>query len=123
MPDCFLDFSDDLQVSPTGDLLMVDGDKLTQQRIVRRLSTAVNGYIWHLEYGAGLPQKIGKPSTQLAIQSLVRAHIVLESTVAKSPPPIITVDPYGIATGAFVITIVYYSLITGKQQTLSFGTT
>jgi len=60
MADLWLEWGDDFQVDATGDLLIADGDDEVRQRLERRLFTAVQGYVWHPDYGAGLPQKIGQ---------------------------------------------------------------
>lgn len=118
MPDLWLGFQKDLQFSPIGDLRLADGDDLARQRIIRRLLTPVRGYMWHLGYGAGLPQKIGNPTTQPIIQSLIQANIALESSVAKYPVPVIrvTVSP----NGEVDIEIQYTDANTNQQVTLQF---
>lgn len=122
MPDLSLFWNDDLIVGPNGDLALVDKVDLANQHIIRRLLTAVQGYIWHLEYGAGLPQRIGKPARALEIQSLVAAHIRLEPSVAKIPPPTVTVDPDVTIQGLFIITIKYVEAGTNAQRALTFDT-
>lgn len=53
-------FGNDLSVSAAGDLLAVDGDTKTQQRILRRLLTNPGDMMFHPDYGAGLGQWVGK---------------------------------------------------------------
>ena len=91
MTDVWLDWHSDFQVDSTGDLFLVDGDDETRQRLERRLFTQVDGYIWHPEFGAGLPQKIGETFSVPDITSIVNAQVMLDDTVAPSPPPIIVV--------------------------------
>src|SRR5215469_95718 len=91
MPDLYLEWHDDLQADSSGDLLTVDGDVEVRQRLERRLFTAVKGYVWHPEYGAGLPQKIGLPLTVNEIKGVVAAQLGLEASVAPNPPAILTV--------------------------------
>jgi hypothetical protein len=120
MADAWLDFTGDFIVSASGGLLMADGVDLSNQRIVRRLCTAVQGYIWHLDYGAGLPQRIGRPGDVTRIAAIVRAQIALEATVAASPSPTISVDEDPNDLGGFYITINYTEAATGEPVTLSF---
>lgn len=121
MPDVSLEWNGDFEVSATGGLVLVDGDDLARQRIVRRLLTQVQGYIWHPEYGAGLPQRIGRVARALMIQSIVRSQIALEASVAPVPHPRVTVtDASGGNPGLFVITIQYTDAQSKVQKTLSF---
>ncbi len=90
MADLGLQFGGDLVVSQTGDLLMVDSEVLTQQRVMRRLLTNPGDYIWQLSYGAGLAQFIGQPGVAAAITGVARAQMLLESTVAPTPAPVVS---------------------------------
>lgn len=123
MADLNLDWGGDLSFTAGGDLALADRDVLTRQRIQRRLFTAIRGYLFHLEYGAGLPQKIGHVGTSTVIQALVRANISLEASVASYPLPQITVTQDTSNPGLFVIIIVYWDATLGEQITLSFDTT
>ncbi len=120
MPDADHFFGEDLSVSASGDIALVDGDDLTTQRIIRRLSTAVHGYLFHLDYGAGLPQRIGDILDIDLISGVIRTQIRLEASVAKIPAPEITITE--IEDGVSVY-IKFYSAITGQQTSLSFDTT
>lgn len=122
MPDANLDWDADFSLAPNGDLSIVDGVANSNQAIIRRLLTAVNGYIFHLTYGAGLPQRIGLTARANDIQSLVRAQILLEATVAQNPQPIVTLAKDLTVTGAYIITIKYIEAATGKQTSLTFST-
>lgn len=110
-------FGSDLQVDATGDLLLVDGSALTQQRILRRLLTNGGDYIWQLNYGAGLGLLIGQNIDAAATQNLVRTQIFEESAVAQSPPPTVSVS--GDASGTEICTIAYTDAVTGATQTLT----
>jgi len=122
MPDAFLNWNSDFVVSASGGLLLADGITLSNQRIIRRLSTAVQGYVWHLDYGAGLLQKIGKPGVPTTVSSIVRAQIALEATVSPTPPPVITVTEVANQPGVFIILIQYTFAATGEPVSLSFTT-
>lgn len=123
MADLYLDWNSDLQLTPGGDLKLVDGPDLTRQRIIRRLLTPVRGYLWHLEYGAGIPQKIGNVGTTTTIGALIRANISIEPSVASYPVPQISVQQGTAAPGLFLIRIGYFDAVLGRQATLSFDTT
>jgi hypothetical protein len=121
MPDINLGWRGDFAWSARGDILTADGDTLTQQRIIRRLLTAVRAYIYHLEYGAGLPQRIGRVARAKNIQALCLAQIQQEDSVAPNPVPIVTVGESPTVIGAYIITIKYYNN-EQIQQTLTFDT-
>lgn len=121
MPGTYLKWGGDFVVSATGGLLLASGQDYTQQRIIRRICTAVLGYIWHPGYGAGLPQKIGGLYLAPQIQSLIAGQIALEGTVAPSPSPGITVVEDKNVLGLFTVTIVYTPAATGPPVTLTFA--
>jgi hypothetical protein len=92
---------------------LVSGDFEVRQRLERRLLTRVNGYVWHKEYGAGLPQKIGTVLSIEDIEAVCAAQLALEASVAPTPPTKLTVaaspnDPSNIGIG-----VVYWDAQTG----------
>lgn len=109
----------DLAVGPTGDLATVSGTLLGTQRVLRRLLTNPNDYIWQLAYGAGLARFVGQPTNTLQISAVIRAQIFQEAAVARSPEPVITVS--GQTTGAVYAGIRYVDGETGQTQVLSFS--
>lgn len=117
MADISCAWGDDFALTPDGDLLLVDGDDMVQQLIVRRLFTAVNGYVFHSGYGAGLPQRIGRPATARNIRSIVLAQMALEPTVVRTPLPTVTVTQQ--PSGLFVVAITYTSAVTSKPVEIS----
>lgn len=92
MPDLEMTWSGDLSLSPTGDLAVVDEPSLGTERVLRRLMTNPGDYIWNPGYGAGLAQFVGRPINIASIEALIRAQMALETAVAQSPEPIITVS-------------------------------
>ena len=120
MPDVFLEWNSDFVVSATGGLQLASGDDFARQRIIRRLLTAVRGYLWHQDYGAGLPQKIGSPASVISLKALVRSQIALESSVAPTPAPIINVTEDPNTLGLYTISINYTDAASGEPVTLSF---
>jgi phage baseplate assembly protein W len=88
-------FGGDLSVAANGDLAVLSGSALGQQRVLRRLLTNAGDYIWQLTYGAGLPAMIGTPVQADAISGKVRSQIFLEPAVERSPVPSVTVETSG----------------------------
>lgn len=109
---------EDLSASATGDLGTVNADLRTQQRIVRRLVTNQGDYIFHPDYGAGLPGKIGDTADVPAIRGLIRTQLRLEEGVAQTPEPQITVTPI---TNGIAVGILYTSSVTRRPVSLSFN--
>lgn len=85
-------WSGDISASSSGDLLLVSGLQRSQQRILRRLMTNPNSYIGQSNYGGGLPQFIGTTADPAEVAAVTRAQMLLEDSVAKSPPPVVTVN-------------------------------
>jgi hypothetical protein len=116
--DISLEWHQDFAPDATGDLLTVDGDDETRQRLERRLFTAVQGYVWHPDYGAGLPQKIGSVYTLNQIKAIVMQQIAQEASVAANPPAIVTITQIN---DQIMIGIQYWDAVTGV--TVSFTIT
>lgn len=129
MSDLYHYWSGDLSASASGDLLGVDGTELGQQRVLRRLLTnplgsGQNGapdlpgdYLFHLDYGAGLPRQVGEVVDVSKIRARIRGQILRESAVARSPAPQIDVVPI---TGGVSISIRYNDAKTKKPVYLAF---
>ena len=114
-------YGQDIIPSASGDLGTVTGATRSQQRVLRRLLTAINGYIWHTNYGAGIPNFVGQAlSTDLFTQlkSLITSQIALENSVAQSPAPQIYLQT--IANGVFC-QINYYLNPTQQPIVLNFN--
>jgi len=122
MYDLALQWGGDLATGPTGDLALVSGSLLGQQRVLRRLMTNPGDYIWQLGYGAGLAQFIGQPSNISQIEAVIRSQIFKESAVARTPEPNISIqiDPSG-GTGTVYVQILYVDAPSGQTQVLSFS--
>ena len=114
MADLDLEWGGDLSLGADGDLVLADGDTQTRQALERRLLTAVRGYVWHQEYGAGLPERIGKVALPANIRAVVRSQVALESSVAPLPVPKITVNEDETIDGLFNIRIEYTNANTGQ---------
>jgi len=122
MADIAHQWGSDLTISSTGDLAVVSGASLAQQRILRRLLTSPGDYIWQLDYGAGLARFIGQPGNALQIRAVVRSQIFKEASVSRTPEPVIDVSfgPAG-ATGTVYVHIRYVDAVSGQTQLLSFS--
>lgn len=110
----------DIDVSPTGDIAPVDGLDRGRQRILRRLLTNLNDYLWHGDYGAGVGARIGQLRDTTAISTAINTQIMKEACVGRNPLPVITVS--SIDEGV-VCSIVYQDIETGKQSSLQFDLT
>lgn len=118
LTDVFQWYGSDVGIGPTGDLQQVSDTVRTQQRIVRRLCTNPGEYIFHPEYGGGLPAKIGSNASEAEVKAIVQSQVALEAAVATQPKPVVTVSPIG--TGAMRIRIQYTDAQTRAPVLLSF---
>lgn len=83
-------YGNDLLYSSNDDLQTVSGLERSEQRVLRRLFTNPGDYIWHTDYGAGLPAFVGQSRSDTTvdeIKSLITSQIFLEPSVAKDPQP------------------------------------
>lgn len=121
MADLNHQWGSDLTFGPTGDVALVTGFALGQQRILRRLLTNPLDYIWHASYGAGLADFVGQPANASQIRAVIRGQIFKEAEVAQSPEPTIdvSVNPGG-AAGNVYVHILYVDAPTGQTQMLTF---
>ena len=117
MPDLDHTCGSDLSVTASGDLGTVDGTAFGEQRVIRRLVTNPSAYIWHLDYGGGLPALVGQPTHPGDIESLILAQMLLEQGIAQIPAP--TVATTADATGNATVSIVYTDAATGESTTLT----
>ena len=83
MPDAYHNYNQDLVASAVGDLLTADSLLESEQRVLRRLMTNPQDYIWQPTYGAGLPAKIGDPFDVATIESIVQSQMYLEDSVVR----------------------------------------
>ena len=120
MTDAFHYFNSDLTLSASGDLLTADGETATTQRLLRRLLTNARDYLWHPEYGAGLPGTIGAPLVVAELTALVQSQMYLEAGVAHDPEPRVTLTPIPNGVSA---RIVYTGVESGDPVLLNFDVT
>jgi phage baseplate assembly protein W len=112
-------YGSNISAGPTGDLLPSNGTVKGEQRVLRRLLTNPGEYIWHPEYGAGLPQFIGLPERTDQIKAVIQQQVLLEAAVAQIPPP--TVGVTFRPDGTFFVAISYTDTLTGSQRLLQFS--
>jgi hypothetical protein len=105
-------------LSPTGGILPASGTVRGQQRILRRLLTNPGDYIFHTDYGAGLPGYVGSVASVDEITALIRGQILLEDAVSRTPAPVITVTPID---GGISVQILYNDAPSGQPVALSFS--
>lgn len=119
MTDLALVFGTDLSVDSTGDLLVTDGTDEGEERIMRRLLTNAQEYIWNATYGAGIAAFLGQPMSTVRIQAVIQAQMLQEAIVAQNPPPVVTVT--GQKDGTCVVSIQYADAYSGQPVTLGFS--
>ena len=108
----------DLSVDATGDLAAASGSDETSQRVLRRLITSQGSYIWHLEYGMGLPRRIGQIQDNKLLATVITSQMYLEQGVSHDPQPQVSLED--IPSGVFA-KIAYTEFTNGKPQTLAFN--
>jgi hypothetical protein len=116
--DAYLTWSGDLQVSPIGDVLLVSDGALGQQRVLRRLLTNMNDYIWAPDYGAGLGEYVGAATNTRQIVGGIRRQLFDEATVARLPQPAVEVDLVG--DGGIYVDLQYSDAVSLTAQSLTF---
>ena len=107
MYDLFHQWGSDLAVSSSGDLATSGGSDTVSQRVYRRLLTNPGDYIWNLDYGGGLAQFVGTPASSADIEAVIRTQLTLETAVATSPDPQVSVAVADVAGGYIVANILY----------------
>jgi hypothetical protein len=108
----------DVFASPSGDLLRAERAERSKERVLRRLLTNPGELLFHPNYGAGIPQRIGQVLDIREIAALIRTQMGLEASVSQSPPPAVTVVP----TSNGVSATIEYSVLPDQQPvSLSFS--
>lgn len=125
-------FGGDVSVSSGGDLALASGTLRGQQRVLRRLLTnpalkdangnvlAPGDYIFHPDYGAGVRRMVGQTTDLEAIRSVILAQMLLESAVARTPPPSVSVTQID---GGVSANIQYVDASDGSNVVLAFDVT
>lgn len=109
----------DLILDSAGGLAVVDIAEEARQAILRRLCTNAGDYPWHLDYGVGLPARIGSPMQEGDIQAVTLVQLQQESAVDQSQAPTVTITDQG--AGQYLCVIQYVDQQTQTVQGLSFS--
>lgn len=123
MASIFHIWGQDLEISASGDLQTASQITESDQAVLRRLLTNPGEYIFHPEYGAGLPRFVGADLSNgryNEIEALVTGQMQLEDTVAHEPPPVASFQAIP-SEGLLYCTISYTWAQTGQRRTLSFS--
>lgn len=107
----------DLSLDATGDLQAVSHLEHSQQRILRRLLSNPGDYLFHLDYGTGLPSQVGERVDSRKIQAMIQTQLGQEASVAAQPVPEVIVMP--IRDGVSV-QLHYWEAETRQPVALSF---
>ncbi len=107
----------DLSLDATGDLQAVSHLERSQQRILRRLLSNPGDYLFHLDYGAGLPKQVGERLEINKTQAFIQHQLSQEASIAPQPAPEVKVTP--IREGVSV-QLHYWEAQTKQPITLSF---
>lgn len=116
------EWGQDIALSNTGDLALVSGTKRGQQRILRRLMTNRGDYLFQENYGAGVLAAIGSTEDSGSIVGTVRAQVLLEDSVAPTPPPVTKIqNAPGAADGSsLAVSIAYTDQPSNAPTVLAF---
>ena len=95
------------------------GSEQTRQSILRRLCTNAGGYIWQLEYGAGLPARVGDVMNEGNVRTIVLAQMQNEAGVDQTQPVNVAITTP--KTGAYLLAITYTDAQTGTVQELTLA--
>ena len=117
MPDVSHTFGQDLTISPAGDIALSNGPALGLQRVLRRLLTNAGEYIWQPTYGAGLPAAVGQVANVPRIKAVIRAQMLQENAVARTPAPVITVKQ--LPNNTILAQVQYVDAESGTMQTVN----
>lgn len=125
-------YGGDLAASPSGDLSLASAEVTGVQRVLRRLLTnpdwedasgnvvASGDYLAQQDYGGGIGRMIGQPQAIPATTALIRGQMLLESVVARTPAP--TISLTSILNGLSAA-VQYTDANTASQQFVQFDIT
>jgi hypothetical protein len=92
----------------------------TRQRVLRRLCTNAGAVLHHLEYGAGLPARVGDPLDGRAVVGVVLSQMLLEQAVQQVPPPSVQVQSQ---LNTLSVDLTYVDAVTGQSVAQGFDLT
>lgn len=119
-------WGDDLSLTPSGDLALVDGLDRDNQHIFRRLCTngaqsgaKLSEYIWEPNYGGSAPWYVGQTGfDELMLSAVIRGQMHQEASVSHDPEPTITVTVN--PNGTYQASISYTNVSTSQRTNLLF---
>jgi len=117
MSDVSHEVGGDFTLDSGGNLVTVSGSSEGMQRILRRLCTNPDDYVWNSSYGAGLPAMIGDVGDVQNIQAIVSSQMALECDVDLSSS--ISVNVSEDEKGGFYCQIQYVSVADGGAQSVA----
>lgn len=110
----------DLAFGPTGDLRVASQGVMTEQRILRRLLTSAGGYIWNIQYGAGLGGFVGSAVDARRLQALIFHQLRLEPAVSTQLEPSVAVRSAAVDENrTLFVDIRFQNAFTAREQVLS----
>lgn len=118
------DWGGDLAIGPSGDIGVAPVQIEVQQRIIRRLLTALGDYIWHTDYGAGLGSYVGKLYSSASIEGATLNQLRYEALVAMNPSPAVHAVPSAAGTFSGCIVTIQYQVsgtVIGNSVALKLG--
>jgi len=100
---------------------MAANQDLGQQRILRRLLTNSTGYVWHMDYGAGLGAFVGVPASMHEIEAAIAAQMAKEPSVSSFPEPSVELSlANSLGAGVMGVVVKYQSVDDQGTQVLKF---
>jgi hypothetical protein len=81
----------DLEITDNGNVVLSYDEEEGQERVLRRLLSNPGSYYFHLDYGAGLAQFLGKTLVSARIKGVIQQQMLLEQAVLQNPPPQINI--------------------------------
>jgi phage baseplate assembly protein W len=80
------------------------------------LLTNPGDYLWDLDYGGGLGRFVGTPVDPATIEAVVRLQLGLETAIARTPAPQVSVEIADRTDGYVVANIIYSDLSSVSAQ-------
>lgn len=117
MSDLNLNWGGIMNLSPCGDISVTHGTIYGQQRVLRRLLTNEGEYLWHLEYGAGLPQMVGQIVNVGEMTGIIQEQMNLEQCVDQTNAPSVSVTSQN--DNSTFVEVLYMDGNTGDTSVLS----
>lgn len=115
-------FSDDVQVTASGDYALVEGVAAVKQALLNRLLTAPGEFAPYPDYGVGIRLWVKKRLSRSELdflRQLILDQAVKEERIERVTDVIVERDDQGEETG---IKIMIKALVLGREQAFTFPT-